>query len=298
MFNKYRKIQFEIYNKARQYFIDNYEQLINLEKYISDTVYDVIKQNLGDITQDFNECSYLYPFWQNYPPEKRGRQPRGDQYPWLEVGEHVFSSKLPRLLNNNFRIRDVGSPTGADLRLVVSNDDMKGITKGFTEYCWLLLDIKSVGPRDDQEHTVMSHNQISGNGKWETLTSGVKNNVMKATGRLVTHDFHSSASPIYVLSDGSICPVIHIVVKPVYGMLTLDNPKNDAGQPLRRITVIAIPNGLLLEEKPNYLRKYPSFLFPGNDDKTKDPLPVRCRVSFPILVSIADWRVRDIHVSY
>lgn len=297
MFNRYRNLQFDTYHKARQYFIDNYQQLISLEEYLSNLIYDVVKNNLDSFVKDFNECSYLFPFWQNYPPENRGRQPRGDQYPWLEVGEHVFSSKLPRLLAHLFDIRDVGSPTGADLRLVITNEAIEGITKGYTKSCWLLLDIKSVGPRDDQEHTVMSHNQVSGNGKWVNLNEGIKNKVMEAKGKLKTHNFHCSASPLYVFSDGSICPVIHIVIKPVYGMLTLENPQGDGGQPLRRITVISIPNGLLLEEQPNYLRDYPSLFFPGKDDKTKNPLKVRCRVSFPLLASIAGWRVRDIHAN-
>lgn len=298
MFNRYREQQFKLYSEARQYFINNYQQLIELEKYLSNTIYDLVKSELGNISKDFDECSYLFPFWQNYPPDSRGRQPRGDQYPWLEVGEHVFVSKLPRLLNNVFDIRDVGSPTGADLRLVVSNDAIEGITKGYTKYAWLLLDIKSVGPRDDQEHTVMSHNQISGNGKWEELNGGITNKIMRAKGKYQTHDFYCSASPIYILSDGLVCPVIHVVIKPVYGMLALDDPQSDGGQPLRRITIVSIPNGLLLEENPNYLRQYPSLLFPGKDDKTKNPLKVRCRVSFPLLASIANWRVRDIHVPH
>jgi len=283
MFNKFREQQFQIYSEARQHFIKNYQQLIELEEYLSDTIYNLVNNELDNITRDFNECSYLFPFWQNYPPDSRGRQPRGDQYPWLEVGEHVFSSKLPRLLANFFVIRDVGSPTGADLRLVLSDDKIESITNKYTRFCWLLLDVKSVGPRDDQEHTVMSHNQISGSGEWETLGEGIKNKIMKARGQRITHDFYCSASPLYILSDCSICPVV-------------EDATGDEGQPLRRITIISIPNGFLLEENPNYLKNYPSLFFPGKDDKTKNPLKVRCRVSFSILNTIASWRVRDINV--
>ena len=296
MFNKYRKSQHEIYLKARQYFVENHRQLIELEKYFSDTFYSVIGENIQAIAEDYNETSYLFPFWQNYPPDARGRQPIGDQYPWIEVGEHVFSSKLTRLLEPIFRIRDVGLPTGADLRLVVSNEAVGTITKGFTSYCWLFVDVKSVGPRDDQDHTVMSHNQISGNGKWETFADGIENTIMKASGQRISHDFHSSAPPLFVLSNGSILPAICIVIKPVYRMLTLDNANSDGGQPLGRIELVTIPNGLLLEEKPNYLAKYPSLFFPGKDDKSKNPVKVRCRVSFSILRLIAEWRVRTINV--
>ncbi len=294
MFNKYRKSQHETYLKARQYFIENYGQLIELENYFSDTLYTIIKENIQAIVEDYNETSYLFPFWQNYPPDARGRQPIGDQYPWIEVGEHVFASKLIRLLEPIFRIRDVGLPTGADLRLVVSNEAIGTITKGFTGSCWLFVDVKSVGPRDDQDHAVMSHNQISGNGKWQNLGDGIKNTTMKASGQRISHPFYSSAPPLYILSNGSILPAIFIVIKPVYKMLTLDIADSDGGQPLGRIELVTIPNGLLLEEKPNYLAKYPSLFFPGKDDKSKNPLKVRCRVSFSILRSIADWRVRTI----
>jgi hypothetical protein len=44
------------------------------------------------------------------------------------------------------------------------------------------------------------------------------------------------------------------------------------------------------------LRDHPKLLFPGKDDKKKNPFKVRCRISFSILRSIADWRVRDIQL--
>ena len=212
------------------------------------------------------------------------------------MGEHVFGDKLTRLLDDYFQIRDIGLPTGSDLRLVLSNEKISEITKGFTKYCWLFADIKSVGPRDDQDHTVMSHNQITGSGEWDHIDGGVKNATMQARGHRITHPFYCSIPPIYVLSDGSIVPVVLIVIKPVYKMLILDDPQSEGGQPLGRITIAAIPNGLLLEKNPGYLTKYPSLFFPGKDDKGKNPLKVRGRVSFSILRKIADWRVRDIDI--
>ena len=88
MFNEFRQSQYNIYRDARFHFINNYRQLINLEKYISEEVINSVSENLHEIIRDYNEASYLYPFWQNYPPEERGRQPIGDQYPWIEIGEH------------------------------------------------------------------------------------------------------------------------------------------------------------------------------------------------------------------
>lgn len=293
MFNAFRNSQYIIYNQARDYFIQNYIQLIELEKFISSKIHEIINNNIEQIVDDFNEASYLYPFWQNYPPEERGRLPIGDQYPWIEVGEHAIGDKLPRLLESYFSIRDVGLPTGSDVRLVLTHPEIGNITSGFTEKCWLFLDIKSVGPRDDQNHTVMSHNQISGSGRWDSVDGGVVNEIMVARGRKASHLFHCSIPPIYVLSDGTVIPVVVVILKPVYKMLSLEENSTDIGQPLRRISFATVPNGLLLHERPNYLEQYPELFFPGKDDKTKNPLKVRCRVSFAILRSIASWRFQE-----
>jgi hypothetical protein len=296
MFNAFRDSQYTIYNEARKYFIQNYTQLIELESFISFKIYEIINDNIEQIIDDFNEASHLYPFWQNYPPEERGRLPIGDQYPWIEVGEHAIGDKLPRLLDSYFSIRDVGLPTGSDVRLVLTHPEINSLTNGFTQTCWLFLDIKSVGPRDDQDHAVMSHNQISGSGRWDSVDGGVTNEVMVARGRKASHLFHCSIPPIYVLSDGTIIPVVVVILKPVYKMLSLEKHSNDIGQPLRRISFATVPNGLLLHEQPNYLAQYPELFFPGKDDQTKNPLKIRCRVSFAILRSIANWRFREISV--
>lgn len=222
MFNYYRASQYDIYNKARNHFIQNYTQIIALENFISSKIHEIINNNIEQIVDDFNEASYLYPFWQNYPPEERGRLPIGDQYPWIEVGEHAIGDKLPRLLDRYFSIRDVGLPTGSDVRLVLSHPEIRNITDGVTESCWLFLDIKSVGPRDDRDHTVMSHNQISGNGRWDSADGGIFNEVMVARGKNTSHLFHCSIPPIYVLSDGTIIPVVIVILKPVYKMLSLE----------------------------------------------------------------------------
>ena len=160
-----------------------------------------------------------------------------------------------------------------------------------TDSFWLFIDIKSVGPRDDQDHTVMSHNQISGNGKWTEKDFGIINDTMIAKGQRVSHPFHCAIPPLFVLSDGIIAPVIHIVLKPVYKMLGLSS--GEKGQPLGRVSLASIPNGILLTENPNYLQTYPGLLFPAKDDKEKDPRKVRARVSFEILRQIAQWRYAD-----
>lgn len=292
MFKIHTKNQFTKYNEARDFFLKNPSVLVELEKYCSDKVLEILQTRETEIIRDYNEASFLYPFWKNYPPDERGRQPRGDQFPWIEVGEHAIGVKIARVIASFFReVRDTGLPTGPDQRFIVGDPVIEKMTKGLTSHAWLMIDIKSVGPRDDFSHTVMSHNQVSGDGVWENEDAGVRNKILKATGLRCNHDFHPTLPPLYVLSDGIIVPTVLLAIKPIYKMLALDG-NGEVGQPLLRIELISIPNGLLLLEKPNYLKKYPSLFYPGKDDKEKNPLKVRARISFPILQSIAEWRVR------
>ena len=69
-----------------------------------------------------------------------------------------------------------------------------------------------------------------------------------------------------------------------------------SGQPLERITIVTLPNGLLLTQKPGYLAKHPALFYPGKDDKTKTKTKLRARVSFEILRKIDPWRVETIRV--
>lgn len=294
MFHKFRQQQFTTYNVTRTYFINNPQKLIDLEKYITDEVELQLKKNLSSIIKEYNEASYLHPFWQNYPPEERGRAPKGDQFPWIEVGEHSVGTKLSRILTTNFTVEDYGLPTGADQRLLLKNSKISQILGIEKSSAWLFADIKSVGPRDDADHTVMSHNQISGDGEWLDIQKGVTNKILTAQGARTNHPFHCSIPPLYVLSDGTVAPMINVVVKPVYDMLSLKN--GTTGQPLQRITLATIPNGLLLTTNPNYIKTYPGILFPGKDDRDKNPTKVRARVSFEVLRKIDSWRIRDIYV--
>ena len=96
MFNKYRGEFYKRYTTARNHFMKNPNQLICLENYLSIILYNLIKNNIQEIKRDYDEANYLFPFWQNYPPDDRGRQPKGDQFPWIEIGEHAIGAKLPR----------------------------------------------------------------------------------------------------------------------------------------------------------------------------------------------------------
>ena len=295
MFHSHRHNQFEKYHQAKDALTKAPSILLDLEEWLTSCLEHLVRDNWAEIESDYNEASYLHPFWQNYPPDDRGRKPKGDQYPWIEVGEHAVGGKLPRLLANDFAVRDTGLPTGPDQRFVLSSATIEEMTGGLTDTVFLFVDIKSVGPRDDAPHVVMSHNQVSGDGIWLKEEDGVRNTVITALGERARHDFHSSIPPLYVLSNGIVAPVINVVVKPVYNMHSISESDIKTGQPLDRITLACIPNGLLLHCNPKYLNDYPRLFFPGKDDKKKKALKMRARVSFEVLTSIGSWRVK--HVS-
>ncbi len=289
MFNEYRNYLFEQYHAGRDYFIEHPEQLIAVEKYVTELINTILIDNYAEIECDYNEASYIYPLWAAYSPVKRGRDPRGDQIPWIEVGEHAVGAKLNRLISMDYEIIEVGLPSGADDRFVLRSPEISRITQGFTDSVFLFLDIKSVGPRDNFDHTVISPYQVSGDGIWERPQDNLTNTTMTAYGSRAQHVFYPSITPIYALTDGTIAPTIHLFVKPVYTMLSLNDPHRD-GQPLESIINVCVPNGILLTINPNYLRRYPALFYPGKDDTKKDPLKIRVRVSFEILRNIASWR--------
>lgn len=87
MFNAKRLMLYRNYIAALNYFTANPQQLIELEHFITELVNTEIRTNYDEIKKDYDEASYLNPFWANYPPEDRGRAPVGDQVPWIEVGD-------------------------------------------------------------------------------------------------------------------------------------------------------------------------------------------------------------------
>lgn len=290
MYTEYRDEIFDVYNAARSTLIDNPNLLISLEECVTDICRFYLKRDYDEFEADYNEASFLHPFWANYPPEDRGRAPKGDQIPWIEVGEHAIGHKLSRIIAQDFSVREVGIPSGADNRFIISSHRFTRLTDGLTNSVMAFIDIKSVGPRDDQEHTVISPYQVSGDGIWDNPEYSMINSKMVAVGSRASHPFFPAVAPIYVLSDGTIAPTIHVFIKPVYRMLGLEG-HGLTGQPLNHIRIICVPNGLLLTQNPNYLRQYPGLFFPGKDDKSKPEEKMRCRVSFDLLHRIDSWRV-------
>lgn len=280
-------MQFHEYKKAVDFFTKSPSNLIEIEHFVMNEIVHFINLHLPEIKRDYDEASYLYSFWKNYPPLDRGRSPKEDQYPWIEVGEQVFGNKLSRYFASNFSVKDSGLPSGSDDRCIIASERIRQILS-ITDSVWVFVDIKSAGPRDNFEHAVMSPYQISGSGEWKSVESGIENSSIPAQGKRATHNFMCSLSPVYVLSDKTIAPLSTFVIKPVYGML------KEGGQPLMQIKIASIPNGLLLTKNPDYLSSHKGLFFPGKDDKEKDLRKIRARIDFSILKSIAEWRVQVI----
>jgi hypothetical protein len=290
MYNSKTTEMCRAYNEVKNVFVQTPDILMDIEGYVTEICCDLLSAHYSEFESDYNEASYTRAFWHNYPPEDRGRSPIGDQIPWIEVGEHSIGHKLKRLIASEYRLREPGLPSGADNRFLLYSNEIARLSGNITDCVMVFLDIKSVGPRDDFEHTVISPYQVSSDGIWDYPDDALVNTPMTAVGRRASHMFQPAIAPIYVFSDGTIAPTIHVFVKPVYNMLGMNNGTQQ-GQPLQSIRVICVPNGLLLTINPDYLNHYPGLFFPGKDDKSKPASKVRCRVSFPLLSKIDEWRI-------
>lgn len=74
-------MQFAKYNGVLGYYKEHYFRLVDIERFVMNEILHFINLHLPEIVRDYNEASYLHPFWKNYPPLDRGRAPVGDQYP-------------------------------------------------------------------------------------------------------------------------------------------------------------------------------------------------------------------------
>lgn len=278
------------YEQKRSQLIAAKSLIESIEELATHQLFAQINKHKNTIKHDYDLASTLLPFWKNYPPDDRGRQPRKDQIPWIEVGEHCVGDNLLRNIGELGEVGFPGLPAGPDLRYTVSSDDITRKTDGILDGYWSMTDIKSVGPRDNFDHAVMSHNQVSGSGVWDLQTNAIKNDIFVASGKRSSHYFHCSLPPLYVFPNQKTYLTVTLFIKPIYGMST----NGTLEQHLEEIKIGCIPNGLLLSGTDGYLKKYPGLLYPGKDDKKKNPKKLRARVDFSILRTLADFRVQTI----
>jgi hypothetical protein len=233
---------------------------------------DVIQNNIDLLKQEFDLSSDLYPFWANYPPEQRGRQPIGDSVPWIEVSQASLTANIIRLVASSGAFGNVsfpGLPSGGD-------------TKFATEDAFIHFDIKATGPRDATDEVVASRNQISGDGKnWNA--KGLINSIVNVRTQRKIQPFRPELPPFYLLKD-KILVCLTYFLKTVY---RIDRP---GVQPLSYLELVCVPNGLLLFAGPKYCERHSGLLSPGKDDQ-KVPLEKRRRrVNLTPLSQIDSWR--------
>lgn len=168
---------------------DNGKTILAAEEKYMRLFLKLILDHAETLRKDFDASSELYPFWANYPPEQRGRQPVGDSVPWIEVGETSLTANITRLIATSEDFGEItfpGLPSGGDMRFA-------------TEDAFIHFDIKVTGPRDATDEVVASRNQISGHGvDWDV--KGLVNSVVKIYGKRSTHPFKPELPPFYILN--------------------------------------------------------------------------------------------------
>ncbi len=229
-----------------------------LQKLVADTA--------PRIADDFSAAIDLMPYWANYPPVQRGRAPTGTSVPWSEVGQTAIGFNMIRALSlSNPNIRFPGLPSGADIRFL-------------THDALIHFDVKVTGPNDYPGEVVASPNQISGDGRiWH---SGVINSPVAVTGNRASMIFQPELPPFYVIDD-RIYPCLTFFLKGIYTVEAIGH------QPLVRLELICVPNGLLAFESLKYAAE-PGLFIPGKDEKSH--LKKRIRVRMEPLSRIAFWR--------
>jgi hypothetical protein len=268
------------YKKIRRHLLaDECAEIVRLERKYMGKFQTLIAESYSLLKQDFDRSSDLYPFWANYPPAQRGRKPRGDSVPWIEVGQASLSENLIRLVTTSTTFHAVcfpGLPCGGDVRFA-------------TEDAFIHFDIKVTGPRDATNEVVASHYQISGDGHQIDAKGHILNSVVtiqgtrKRDGAIAGEAFQPELPPFYIL-DGRPLPCLTFFLKAVYRIV------EPGVQPLSYAELVAVPNGLILWDGPKYNENYIGLITPGKDDRTVSERKKRRRVKLDVLVTIDEWR--------
>jgi hypothetical protein len=266
-----------IYESARHFFLQKPHLINEIEKEFTDVLVNKVMLQVAEKTLiDFSKRPVeLLSFWQNYPPEQRGRQPKGTSIPWLELGEKTISSNFIKRLGEVYsNIEFPGLPTGGDIRF-------------YTKNVLVHLDIKLTGPNDNPDEVVVPPNQVSGDGfKWDQ--NGVLNNshpIIYLTGPTrgqVNYNFQPKLPPIYVLDNKHLL-CLTLFLEAVYDVKSLGD------HPLKYFEISCVPNGLNMFMGPKYADTK-GLLIAGKDDNTKDEDTKRIRVRLDPLTNIHNWR--------
>lgn len=266
-------MDFKKYNDARSFLLsDNCSALLKLEQETTQNLIDNILKVAGNIKSDFDKATELKPFWERYAPVQRGHKPRGEAFPWGEVGEKVVEghlySLMPQIFNN---VRFIGVPYGHDIRFTTDN-------------AFIHIDAKSTGPTDNAEEVVSSPNQVTGNGRLDD-DGRMFNEVAEMRGSQVTRNFQPELAPFYII-DGQVIPTLTYYLKIVYSVKSLGE------QPLEYLELISVPNGLALFDGPNLNNNVRGLLTPGKDEVKV--VRKRTRIKLDPLAELDNWRCQKI----
>ena len=261
------------YDLARtQLLNDECKELLQLEKDTTELLINSIAAVAARIKADFDKATELKPFWERYAPVQRGHKPRGEAFPWGEVGEKVVEGHLYSIMPNIFeRVRFLGVPYGHDIRFMTNN-------------AFIHIDAKSTGPTDNAEEVVSSPNQVTGNGKLDN-EGRVYNEVAEMKGPQVTREFQPELAPFYIV-DGKVIPTLTYYLKIVYSVKSLGE------QPLEYLELISVPNGLALFDGPNLNKNVRGLLTPGKDEIKV--VRKRTRIKLDPLSELDSWRCQKI----
>lgn len=261
------------YDLARtQLLNDECKELLQLEKDTTELLINSIAAVAARIKADFDKATELKPFWERYAPVQRGHKPRGEAFPWGEVGEKVVEGHLYSIMPNIFEgVRFLGVPYGHDIRFMTNN-------------AFIHIDAKSTGPTDNAEEVVSSPNQVTGNGKLDN-EGRVYNEVVEMKGPQVTREFQPELAPFYIV-DGKVIPTLTYYLKIVYSVKSLGE------QPLEYLELISVPNGLALFDGPNLNKNVRGLLTPGKDEIKV--VRKRTRIKLDPLSELDSWRCQKI----
>lgn len=264
------------YQLAREHLLENNcAQLLSLEENVTNVLINSILPIASNIKADFDSATNLKPFWDQYAPVQRGHRPRGEAYPWGEVGEKVIEGHLYSLMPQIFEgVRFLGIPYGHDIRFSTNN-------------AFIHIDAKSTGPTDNADEVVSSPNQVTGTGRLDQNAS-VVNDVVQMRGPRVTRDFLPELAPFYIV-DGTVLPTLTFYLKIVYSVRALGE------QPLEYLELICVPNGLALFDGPNLNANVAGLLTPGKDEV--NVVRKRTRIKLGPLSKLNAWRCQKIKFS-
>lgn len=269
------------YFAQREYYMANLGIVLETERQFTLWLLDeVILKVAAQINKDFSfQAEKLLPFWIEYPPEQRGRKPKGESIPLLELGEKTLVPHLLAALGQFSDVSFPGLPTGGDVRFA-------------TESAFVHLDIKLTGPNDNPDEIVVPPNQVSGDGvAWN---DGVLNSnwpvkyVSRSRLGQINYRFQPKLPPFYLLDNKPLL-CITMFLKAVYSV-------SEYGiQPLTYFELICVPNGLLMFDGPN-LAQTDGLIISGKDDKSKAEHSRRIRIRLDPLSELDSWRAIKINL--